>query len=185
MFDIVVSAPPQLTMWYNDFDGDHRRTLNKYVGALPKLININCWPELIEVLTGYWDSHKMVFHFWTAEITPTLEEIRDCIDTVGTKIERRARKQEDIFIPNKPSVENIADWFGLRKDFAYRWQDSHVAFTDLFIWFGHASFYASYNREFKISYREQNEIRRLAFVMALLGTMVFSQGSSLSINTES
>ena len=49
----------------------------------------------------------MVFRFGTAEITPTLEEIRDCIDTVGTGIERRARKQEDIFIPNKPSVENM------------------------------------------------------------------------------
>ena len=118
-FDMIVSAPPQLTMWYNDFDGDHRRTLNKYVGALTELVNMNGWPKLIEVLTRYWDSHKMVFHFGTAEITPTLEEIRDCIDTVGTGIEIRARKQEDIFIPNKPSVENIADWFGLRKDFAY------------------------------------------------------------------
>ena len=71
------------------------------------------WPELIEVLTGHKDSQKMGFCFGTAKITPTLEEIRDCIDTVGTGIERRARKQEDIFIPNKPSVENIADWFGL------------------------------------------------------------------------
>ena len=116
---MVVSAPPQLTMWYNDLDGDHRRTLNKYVGALTKLINMDGWPELIEVLRGYWDSQKMVFHFGTTEITPTLEEIRDCIDTVGTGIERRVGKQEAIFIPNKPSVENIVHWFGLRKDFAY------------------------------------------------------------------
>ena len=180
---MIVSAPPQLTMWYNDFDGDHRRTLNKYVGALTELVNMNGWPKLIEVLTRYWDSHKMVFHFGTAEITPTLEEIRDCIDTVGTGIEIRARKQEDIFIPNKPSVENIADWFGLIKDFAYCCQDSHVAFRDLYIRFGHASFYATYNREFKISYREWNEIRPLAFAVALLGTMVFPHGPSLSINT--
>ena len=62
-FDMVVSEPPQLTMWYNDLDGDHRRTLNKYVGALTELINMNGWPELIEVLTGYWDSQKMVFLF--------------------------------------------------------------------------------------------------------------------------
>ena len=52
-FDMVVSAPPQLTMWYNDLDRDHRRTLNKYVGALTELINMDGWPELIEVLTGY------------------------------------------------------------------------------------------------------------------------------------
>ena len=60
----------------------------------------------------------MVFQFGNVEITPTLEEIRDCIDTIGTGIERRARKQEDIFIPNKPSVEDIAKWFGFGKDFA-------------------------------------------------------------------
>ena len=53
-FNMVISAPPQLTMWHNDLDGDHRRTLNKYVGALTELINMDGWPELIEVLTGYW-----------------------------------------------------------------------------------------------------------------------------------
>ena len=93
----------------------------------------------------------MVFQFRIPEITPTLEEIRDCIDTVGTGIERRARKQEDIFIPNNPSINDITDWFGLRKDFAYGCQESHVAFKDLYIRFGHEIFYATYNREFKIS----------------------------------
>ena len=74
---MVISAPPQLAMWHNDLDGDHKRTLNKYIGALTELINMDGWPELIEVLTGYWDSQRMVFHFGTAEITPTLEELRD------------------------------------------------------------------------------------------------------------
>ena len=87
----------------------------------------------------------MVFRFGTAEITQTLEEIRDCIDTVGTGIERKERKQEDIIIPNKPSVENIADWFRLGKNFSYWCQESHVAFRDLYIRFGHESFYATYN----------------------------------------
>ena len=60
-FDMVIMAPPQLKMWHDNLDGDHRRTLNKYVGALTELININGWPELVEVLTGYWDSERMVF----------------------------------------------------------------------------------------------------------------------------
>ena len=51
---MVISAPPQLTMWYNNLNGDHRRTRNKYVGALTELINMNGWPELVEVLMGYW-----------------------------------------------------------------------------------------------------------------------------------
>ena len=54
----------------------------------------------------------MVFQFGTAEITPILEEIRDCIDTIDIGIERKARKQEDIFIPNKPCVEDIEDCLG-------------------------------------------------------------------------
>ena len=56
-------------------------------------------------------------------------------------------------------------------------------FRDLNIRFGHASFYAAYNWEFKISYREWNEVRPPAFVVALLGTMVFPHGQSLSIKT--
>ena len=72
-FNMVVSAPPQLTMWHNDLDVDHRRTLNKYVGDLTELIDMDGWPELIEVLTWYWDSQRMVFRFGTAEITVHLK----------------------------------------------------------------------------------------------------------------
>ena len=91
-FDMVIEALPQLKMWHDNLNGDHKRTVNKYVGALTELINKNSWPELVEVLTHYWDSQRMVFQLGTAEITPTLEDIRDCIDTVGTGIERKARK---------------------------------------------------------------------------------------------
>ena len=58
---MVIAAPPQLTMWYESLDGDHKRTLSKYVGALTELINMNDWPELVEVLMGYWDSQRMLF----------------------------------------------------------------------------------------------------------------------------
>ena len=109
----------------------------------------------------------MVFLFGTVKITPTLEVIRDCIDIVGTGRERRSRKLEDIFIPNKLSIKNIADLFQLGKNIAYWCQESHVAFRNLYIRFGHASFYATYKREFKISYNEWNEIRPLAFAVAL------------------
>ena len=43
-FDMVVEAPPLLKNWFNDLDGDHRRSLNKYVGTLTELINIKGWP---------------------------------------------------------------------------------------------------------------------------------------------
>ena len=41
--------------------GIKRRTLNKYVGTLTELINMNGWSELVEVLTGYWDSQEWCF----------------------------------------------------------------------------------------------------------------------------
>ena len=62
-FDMVIAAPLQLTIWYDSLDGDHRRTLNKYVRALMELINMNGWPELLEVLTNFWDNQRMVFQF--------------------------------------------------------------------------------------------------------------------------
>ena len=51
MFNMIIAAPPQLKMLHDNLDRDHRGTLNKYVGSLKELINMNCWPELVEVLT--------------------------------------------------------------------------------------------------------------------------------------
>ncbi|KAK4724722.1 hypothetical protein R3W88_027501 [Solanum pinnatisectum] len=182
-FDIVVEALVLLKMWYNDLNVFHKRDLNKYVGALTKLINMVGWPELVEVLTGYWDNERMVFQFETMEITPTIKEIWDEIDTVGTGLERRLRKQESILIPNKPTFEDIINWLGLWKDYAYWAEGTSVSFMNLYVRFGHASFYANYNQEFRVTFREWDWIRPLAFIIALLGTMVFPQGPSLSINT--
>uniref|UniRef100_M1E1A0 DUF7745 domain-containing protein n=1 Tax=Solanum tuberosum TaxID=4113 RepID=M1E1A0_SOLTU len=102
------------------------------------------------------------------EITPTIEEIRDGIDTVGTGLERRVRKHEDILIPNKPTIEEITKWLGLRKDCAHWSLGSSIAFRDLYIKFGHTSFYANHNQEFRITFREWDMIRPLAFTIALL-----------------
>ena len=51
----------------------------------------------------------MVFRFGTVEITSTIKELWDCIDIVGTWLERKVTKEEDILIPNKASVEDIED----------------------------------------------------------------------------
>lgn len=77
---MVVRAPDMHNLWYNYLNELHGRDLNKYVRALTELINMVGWPELIEVLTTYWDNENMVFQFETMEITATIEEIRDGID---------------------------------------------------------------------------------------------------------
>ena len=80
-----------LKMLYNNLDGDHSRTLNKYLGALTELLNMVILLELIYILIGYWNYEKMVFRFETVEITPTIEEIRDCVDTVDTGLNWREK----------------------------------------------------------------------------------------------
>ncbi|KAK4726792.1 hypothetical protein R3W88_031709 [Solanum pinnatisectum] len=170
-FDMIVKAPALLKMWYNDLNAFHKRDLNKYVGALTELINMVGWPELVEVLTSYWDNERIVFWFGTMEITPTTEKIRDEIDTVGTGLERRVRKQESILIPNKPTLEDIINCLGLRKDYAYWVEGSSISFRDLYVRFGHANFYANYNQEFKVTFKEWDRIRPLAFTIVLLGTI--------------
>ena len=58
---------------------------------------MNGLPELVEVLTGYWDRQRIVFRFGTVEITPTLKEIRDYIDIVGTRIKKREKTRRHLF----------------------------------------------------------------------------------------
>ena len=74
-FDMVVNAPPLLKMSYNNLDGDHRRTLDVYVGALTELINMNGWTKLIDVLTSYYNNEQMVIRLKNEEITLTIEEL--------------------------------------------------------------------------------------------------------------
>lgn len=115
------------------------------------------WDKLIEVLTNYWDNEKFVFLFGTIKITLKIEELLDYNDTGCKGFERRVRKQEDILIPNTPSVEDITKWLGLGKDYTYLVQDSHISFMDLYIRFEKASFDALYNKEFRVTH----EIRYL------------------------
>lgn len=59
----------------------------------------------------------MVFQFGTVEITVAVEKIQDDINAVGTWLERRERKHEDILISNKCYIEDITNWLGLGKDY--------------------------------------------------------------------
>ncbi|KAK4732514.1 hypothetical protein R3W88_025502 [Solanum pinnatisectum] len=62
-------------------------------------------------------------------------------------------------------------------------EGSNISFMDIYVRFGHASFFTNYNQEFRVTFKEWDGIRPLTFTIALLGTMVFPQGPSLSINT--
>lgn len=114
-FDMVMEAPHKLQLWWNDLTFDHKRKLNKHTGWLTSLMQMPAYPELIEVLIGYWDPEKMVFRFAMMEITPTLEEIQDVIDTVGMADKRRVKNEKSILIPDKPTEEQIREYLNLKK----------------------------------------------------------------------
>lgn len=81
------------------------------------------------------------------EITPTVKEIRDVIDTIGMWCETRFRKEEGILISNKPTGKEIMDFLDLKQiDWVHASSD---AFRDLYNQFGHTSFYLIFNKEFK------------------------------------
>ena len=168
-------------MWHNDLDGDHKRTLNKYVGGLDRANQYGRLARVDRGTYGLLGQPKNGLPFRNGRNHPCIRRNKGLHRHCGHGSRKKSPKTG--FIPNKPSIENISDWLGLRKDFTYWCQDSHVMFKDLYIRFGHSSFYAAYNQEFKISYREWNEVHPLAFAVALFGTMVFPHGSSLSINT--
>lgn len=58
------------------------------MGDLTKLINMNYFPELIEVFTGYWDNEKILFQLRIVEITLTIEELWYSVDKVTTCLKK-------------------------------------------------------------------------------------------------
>ena len=74
----------------------------------------------IEVITQFEDDKKMVFRFGDVKITPTLEEINDCLDSIGTCGKRKKCPNHHILLHNRPTSEELknvlllvnANWLG-------------------------------------------------------------------------
>ena len=61
----------------------------------------------IEVITRFGDDKKMVFKFEDVEITPTPEEIKNCLDSIGTCGKRKKCPNHHILLPDRPTSEEL------------------------------------------------------------------------------
>ncbi|XP_059295468.1 uncharacterized protein LOC132048801 [Lycium ferocissimum] len=70
--------------------------------------------ELIEVITGFWDRDRMVFRFGDdVEMMPTLQEFRDVLTSVGSKLKRRKNSNQNALIPEKSTYSQICKMLSL------------------------------------------------------------------------
>ncbi|KAL3337718.1 hypothetical protein AABB24_030047 [Solanum stoloniferum] len=143
-------------------------------------MNLKVWPKFIEVVTRFWDDERMVFHFGDVEMTPTVEEIKDYLDNVRMCQRRKNHPDHHVLLPDKPTstkLKNIlllvnADWL----------DTPSIPFVKFYERWGHENYYKNFSNEF-LDYGNWRQTQTLAFVMCLLGTMVFSQDEGNEIDT--
>ncbi|WMV15656.1 hypothetical protein MTR67_009041 [Solanum verrucosum] len=80
---MITKTPNLLRFWWDNLNGYQKREVSIHMGNLSSIMKLQVWPEFIEVITRFWDSERMVFRFGDGEITPTIEEIQDCLETIG------------------------------------------------------------------------------------------------------
>lgn len=70
-------------------------------------MEIEACPGLIKVITRYWDGERSVFRFGDVELTLTVKEIRDVLDTVGMETKVQTKPDHNILIPHKPTTKEM------------------------------------------------------------------------------
>ncbi|KAF3674071.1 putative beta-caryophyllene synthase-like [Capsicum annuum] len=73
-FKMVTKTDDFLKLWWDHISAKERKIVRTQFRHLPSLIEMDAWPEMIHVLTTFWDDQNMVFHFGDVELTPTIEE---------------------------------------------------------------------------------------------------------------
>ncbi|KAF3667782.1 hypothetical protein FXO38_08433 [Capsicum annuum] len=74
-FKMVTKPDDFLKLWWDHMSAKERKIVRTNIGYLSYLIEMDAWPEMIHVLTTFWDNQNMVFCFGDVELTPTIEEV--------------------------------------------------------------------------------------------------------------
>lgn len=85
----------------------NKREVQKHIGYLLSLMEMDVWPNLIGAMIKFWDSKHMVFRFGEVELTPTLEEVLASYESIGMCNKRRSKLEEDLLIPKVCRPEKI------------------------------------------------------------------------------
>lgn len=106
---MVTETPDILRVWWNNLKDCQKREILIHLGHLPSIIDFKVWPTLIEVITRFWDAKRMVFQFGDVEIYPKIEEIKDCLDSIGTCGKRIKYPDHHILLPDRPTSAKLKD----------------------------------------------------------------------------
>ena len=179
-FKMVTQASDILRIWWGNLKECQKREISIYLGHLPSIINFKVWPTFIEVITRFWDDKKMVFRFGDVEITPTLEEIKDCLDSIGTCGKRKKRPDHHILLPDRPTRNELRDILFLRNA---NWLETHnIPLMRFFERWGHNNYFRLFSNEFH-DHNTWRKTQGIAFSPCLLGTMVFPKDEGKEIDT--
>ncbi|KAH0700949.1 hypothetical protein KY284_015164 [Solanum tuberosum] len=177
---MVTETPNLLRVWWYNLNAYQKRELSIHLGHLPSIMNLGVWPKFIEVVTRFWDDERMVFRFGDVEMTPTVEEIRDCLDNVGMCHKRKNHPDHHILLPDKPTSTELKNMLLLVNA---DWLDTpSIPFLKFYERWGHENYYKNFPNEF-LSRSSWSQTQTLAFAVCLLGTMVFPQGEGNEIDT--
>ncbi|XP_047269721.1 uncharacterized protein LOC107876128 isoform X2 [Capsicum annuum] len=181
-FKMVTKPDDYLKLWWDYMGPDERKIVRTHTGHLPLLIEMDAWPEMIHVLMIFWDDQNMVFHFEDVELTPTIEEVLICYESIEMCFKRKEKPNKNILVPAVWDRQTIKEAFLTDDDI---WLGKHdganITFRELYRRFGIFNAFHKFGHKFE-SEAKWKEMRDFAFAVGLLGTMVFPQGENGTIH---
>ena len=110
-FKMVTKPNNCLKLWWDYMGPDERKIIRTCIGHLPSLIEMDAWPKIIHVLTTFWDDHNMVFHFGDVELTPTIEEVLICCESIEMCFKRKEKPDKNNLVPAVWDRQTIKEAF--------------------------------------------------------------------------
>ena len=157
-----------------------KREISIHLGHLPSIMDFKVWIMFIEVITSFWDDKKMGFWFGNVKITLTLDEIKDCLDSIGTCGKRKKCPNHHILLPDRPTSEELKNILLLVNA---NWLETHdIPLMRVFGRWGHDSYFRLFPNEFH-NHNRWRQTQIIALSSCLLWTMMFPKDEGKEINT--
>ncbi|KAF3685992.1 Beta-adaptin-like protein C [Capsicum annuum] len=153
-FKMVTKPEDYLKLWWDYMGTEERKIVRTHIGHLPSLIEMDAWPKMIHVLTTFWDDQNM----------------------------RKETPDKNILVPDVWDRQKIKEAF-LNDDDTWLGERDRatITFRELYRRFGRFNFFHKFGHKLE-SEAKWKETRAFAFVVGLLGTMVFPQGENGTIH---
>ena len=96
----MVTVPdPLLKVWWRFMNNDDKMIVEKHIGYLPSLLEMNAWSGQIGTMVKFLDNEHMIFRFGEVELTPTIEEVLTSYKSVSMCNKRKRHPETDLLNP--------------------------------------------------------------------------------------